>query len=380
MSQWWCLSAGGVIVVVAVSASAAPHRGKHAHQIDQVRSRPPSRAFQMDALADPAVAPRVTMRSVEVRLLTDAVEFKDIAESWLSSDPFSTSVLAGMLTGILSGARDQPAGTRWIVVLDDADVVGVAMHTPPYHPFLPRLPAAAAAAVAPVLLATGQEFTGVTGEAAAVTAFADSWAARTGGTSSVAMSMRMYRLGMLTPPVGIPGRPRRVKLSDVELVADWFDRFHTEANPHSPAEDATIAATRRIATDQVWMWEREDRPVSLAVGTMPIGGVATIAPVYTPPDYRRCGYGAAVTSQATRACLDAGARHVTLYTDLANPTSNSIYQRIGYLPDHEAQERQLQPSTATASTARGRRGWVHDHRVAHLHRSPRCSQRGGPTP
>jgi predicted GNAT family acetyltransferase len=284
------------------------------------------------------------MRSVEVQLLTDAVEFNDIAESWLSSDPFSTSILAGMLTGILSGARDQPAGTRWIVVLDDADVVGVAMHTPPYHPFLPRLPAAAAAAVASVLLATGQEFTGVTGEAAAVTAFADSWAARTGGTSSVAMSMRMYRLGMLTPPVGIPGHPRRVELSDIELVADWFDRFHTEANPHSPAEDATIAATRRIATDQMWVWERDERPVSLAVGTTPVAGVATIAPVYTPPEHRRCGYGAAVTSQATRACIDAGARHVILYTDLANPTSNSIYQQIGYLPDHEAQERQLHPA------------------------------------
>lgn len=134
------------------------------------------------------------------------------------------------------------------------------------------------------------------------------------------------------------------------MVSDWFGRFHAEAIPHSPAEDSTITAARRIATDQLWLWERDGRPVSLAVGTVPVAGVATIAPVYTPPEHRRRGYGAAVTAQATRACLDAGARHVVLYTDLANPTSNSIYQQIGYLPDHDAQERQLHPGTATAST------------------------------
>lgn len=31
--------------------------------------------------------------------------------------------------------------------------------------------------------------------------------------------------------------------------------------------------------------------------------------------------------------------HVVLYTDPANPVSNSIYQAIGYLPDHYAEQR-----------------------------------------
>jgi predicted GNAT family acetyltransferase len=63
--------------------------------------------------------------------------------------------------------------------------------------------------------------------------------------------------------------------------------------------------------------------------------------VYTPPAYRRRGYGAAVTAHATAAALAAGAEHVVLYTDLSNPTSNSIYQKIGFVPDHEAEERDL---------------------------------------
>lgn len=46
-----------------------------------------------------------------------------------------------------------------------------------------------------------------------------------------------------------------------------------------------------------------------------------------------------MTAEATAAAVRAGAAHVVLYTDLANPTSNSIYQAIGYRPDHDAEER-----------------------------------------
>jgi predicted GNAT family acetyltransferase len=34
----------------------------------------------------------------------------------------------------------------------------------------------------------------------------------------------------------------------------------------------------------------------------------------------------------TQAALDGGATAVVLFTNLANPTSNSIYQRLGYRP------------------------------------------------
>jgi hypothetical protein len=42
---------------------------------------------------------------------------------------------------------------------------------------------------------------------------------------------------------------------------------------------------------------------------------------------------------AVVAALAAGAGHVVLYADLANPTSNSIYQAIGYRFNHDAESR-----------------------------------------
>jgi RimJ/RimL family protein N-acetyltransferase len=62
----------------------------------------------------------------------------------------------------------------------------------------------------------------------------------------------------------------------------------------------------------------------------------------TPPEARRRGYGTAVSAAATAAAMAGGAEHVALSTDLANPTSNSIYQAIGYRPDHDADERSFQ--------------------------------------
>jgi predicted GNAT family acetyltransferase len=57
-----------------------------------------------------------------------------------------------------------------------------------------------------------------------------------------------------------------------------------------------------------------------------------VSPVYTPSDLRGRGYAGAVTAAVSRAALDAGAGEVLLFTDLANPTSNALYQRIGYVP------------------------------------------------
>lgn len=72
--------------------------------------------------------------------------------------------------------------------------------------------------------------------------------------------------------------------------------------------------------------------MSLAAFSRPIAGASRVGPVYTPPAVRGRGYAAGVTHAASGAAHAAGAREVLLFTDLANPTSNGIYQRAGYVP------------------------------------------------
>jgi predicted GNAT family acetyltransferase len=55
-----------------------------------------------------------------------------------------------------------------------------------------------------------------------------------------------------------------------------------------------------------------------------------IGAVYTPPELRGRGYASALVAALSARLLAGGRRFCFLYTDLANPTANRIYARIGY--------------------------------------------------
>jgi predicted GNAT family acetyltransferase len=63
-----------------------------------------------------------------------------------------------------------------------------------------------------------------------------------------------------------------------------------------------------------------------------VAGMVRVDPVYTPAHLRGRGYAGAVTVEVSRAALTAGATDVVLYANPANPTSNALYQRLGYVP------------------------------------------------
>jgi len=86
------------------------------------------------------------------------------------------------------------------------------------------------------------------------------------------------------------------------------------------------------------LWDDDGEPVSMS-GHRDVPGVGSrIGPVYTPPEHRRRGYATALVAEQSAARLALGDPACFLYTDLANPTSNAIYARIGYVKVCEAVE------------------------------------------
>jgi predicted GNAT family acetyltransferase len=57
-----------------------------------------------------------------------------------------------------------------------------------------------------------------------------------------------------------------------------------------------------------------------------------VAWVYTPPENRGKGFAGACVAALSQKLLDEGRKFCFLYTDLANPISNHVYQKIGYEP------------------------------------------------
>ena len=78
------------------------------------------------------------------------------------------------------------------------------------------------------------------------------------------------------------------------------------------------------------MWEDVGQPVSLAGVGRPTAHSMSVGPVFTPVEFRGNGYATSLVAQVSQEILDSGKTMATLYTDLSNPTSNAIYQRIGY--------------------------------------------------
>jgi GNAT superfamily N-acetyltransferase len=210
-------------------------------------------------------------------------------------------------------------------------VQGAFLHTPPFPVLLTAVPPEAAADLAAKTL-TGRSVPGVNSYEKTATAFAAAWRERTGCRVDVGRRTRLYRLAELTWPQPLPdGAPRPAGESDAALATGWFTAFRREVREVDGADHAA-AFRDRVSYGGLILWELGGVPVSMAGFTRRVAGMVRVGPVYTPPELRGHGYASAVTAEASRAALADGAEEVLLYTDLANPVSNSIYQRIGYRP------------------------------------------------
>ena len=206
------------------------------------------------------------------------------------------------------------------------------LHTPPYPVVLTEMPDPAAAELAAALAARGHQPPGVNAVVAPGAAFAAAWQECTGQPAHTGMRMRLYALGVLRPPdPPPPGTARTAQAGDRELLLAWLDAFTGEAQPAGPNESERVV-NDRVGWGGLVLWEHEGRPVSLAGRNRAAAGQARVGPVYTPPELRGRGFGGAATAVVTQGALDDGAEGVVLFTDLANPTSNTLYQRLGYRP------------------------------------------------
>jgi predicted GNAT family acetyltransferase len=147
------------------------------------------------------------------------------------------------------------------------------------------------------------------------------------------MDERLFRLDELAAPSGVAGSARLAGQHDTDWLADWYTAFVIEAFGRlPPGFDARKMVQRGVVRSRAWLWlDDYGVPRSFAVRHPAVSGVARIGPVYTPTEVRGHGYGSAATAAASQDILDEGAVPC-LYTDRANPTSNRIYQALGYFP------------------------------------------------
>jgi len=150
----------------------------------------------------------------------------------------------------------------------------------------------------------------------------------------LAMRERIYELETVIPVSGVPGSYRRPTVADHDLLVRWLDAFTAEALGPREYLDAADWVDRYFAsaTRGGYLWEDGGVPVSFVSYGNPTAHGIRIGPVYTPPESRGRGYASACVATLSQHLLESGRTFCYLFTDLANPTSNHIYQAIGYNP------------------------------------------------
>ena len=177
---------------------------------------------------------------------------------------------------------------------------------------------------------------GVVGPSAEARAFADCWAVAAGGVSSnLAMRMRVFEIREVADVPLSDGILRPAGMDDQPLMAKWIAEFSEAIGEPADFEAAVRGAERFIQAGQLYTWDCGG-PVSIAKTSRATRNGANINGVYTPAEHRNMGYATSCVWSLTKKLLADQYSFCSLFTDLSNPTSNSIYTRIGYTPVGDA--------------------------------------------
>jgi GNAT superfamily N-acetyltransferase len=257
--------------------------------------------------------------------------FAEAAEALLASDEANHTVLLAALQGArraIARGESLPDGWDAAVVFDGAYAVAAARCWRKAW-IVSNGPAEAWQAFGRWAAQRGG-FDAVVGPEPSVAAFERG----AGITARTHLELPLMRLdGAPHQPHPVAGRLRTACADDLPLLLAWNEAFRVEARIILTAEQVAADTRRpgRLDTQYLWL-DGQSQPVGMIGGQAIAPTGARVGPVYTPPALRGRGIGGALVATLSQRLLDAGARCVFLFTDAANPTSNALYQRIGFVP------------------------------------------------
>jgi predicted GNAT family acetyltransferase len=273
---------------------------------------------------------------MDITVCLDAADFLRKAGGLFRSDETRYGLIYGIAR--LVDADPHRYGEEdpvFYVVNEGNGITAMAWRTPPYPVGLAWHagdPEQAVSLLVEAIHHRWAEIPGVTGHREVTGPFADRWCRDFGTSIKSTMAQRVYRLDSVSDVPSVPGRGRLATPKDRDLISRWRHAFVSEALGPSARNIPETDDTPFIEKGAVYLWERLRKPVCLVIKGRPTDHGMCVTLVYTPPEFRRKGYATACVATVCRDILKSGYAFCTLYTDLSNPTSNSIYVKIGFKP------------------------------------------------
>jgi hypothetical protein len=243
-----------------------------------------------------------------------------------------------MLGNAIIGNEGKRNTSDWFmaVVTDENDEIALtALMTPPHNITLfatnNSIEASAVECLVDGIVASGIEPPGVMTVSDLAEIFAKKYAVVKGIEYEVNINQRLYELTAVNDEVPILGDIRLVEEKDLPFMPYWEHGFIDDCFGGKTMPEADINRYRNIIAEQkLYILEVNGVPVTMAGVMRELVSVCGVGRVYTPPYYRGNGYASSCVASLSKLYLERGFQKCVLYTDLANPTSNSIYMKIGY--------------------------------------------------
>lgn len=257
-----------------------------------------------------------------------AAEFLEINEMFLLKEETFYNLILGLAGRMKNGEQDESEATYY-TVMENEEIIGQALRTNfDKNLILGKLDEGVAEFLAKKLKDSLHNLQGVFGKIEDAQAFSKAW----GKETEVLMHLGVYEANQIILPKNTKGSIRLATEEDLPLVEEFSIGYIKDCYPKQleKGNEAIIGAQRNIKNKYLYLLEVEGEVVSMAANNRESKNAGTIAWVYTPPQHRKKGYASMVTALLSQKILENGKPLCNLFTDLSNPTSNSIYQKIGY--------------------------------------------------
>lgn len=284
---------------------------------------------------------------MHVQTYPQAAEFAALVQPFLEQDEIANNLILGATLRLQARGRSSRRHPPFLATAADGDrLVAAALMTPPRRLWLacPDADPIPLRLLAQVLQASKIAVPGVSAPTPVAEEMARQWQRLTGSRYELLMKQRLLVLHAVTPPTWPHGRFRPARMEDIDLLARWIHAFQSEALPHETADfqTAQLIAANLLQAGSLFLWD-DKGPVSMAAQARPTRRGSAINLVYTPPEKRGQGYASACVAGLSQHILHNGFEFCTLFTDQTNPTSNHIYQAVGYRPVAEFSDLHFEP-------------------------------------
>ena len=261
-------------------------------------------------------------------------EFLDINEPSLLKSESEHNLILGLADSLSRGfvASDE---ALLLSVMRNSAPVGQAVRNGQEKPLaISRMDPASVRYLVDFLIEQKIPLKAVTGPIESCQSFADYWGERTHRMPKLHLHLSVYELHHVSFPLSDGRSLIPIDAVSRETCLEYVlgflaDCFPNEDDPHRESVEI-VDRQRKNKTLFFWKGTDDIQPVSMASNSRNTRNGATISLVYTPPEFRGMGYASRIVAALSNHCLKSGKKFCNLFTDLQNPTSNSIYQKIGY--------------------------------------------------